>query len=119
MAKHEITNQDDIIDSRYVIERIDTLEADENRTEEETAELAALKALQEEGECSPDWRYGETLIRYDYFKEYAQQLAEDTGAIRHETSWPYTCIDWERAARELKMDYTAVYFGGIEYFIRS
>jgi antirestriction protein len=38
-------------------------------------------------------------------EEFAQQLAEDIGAIQ-EQDWPYTCIDWEQAAREIMYDYS-------------
>lgn len=83
------------------------------------AELAALLALQEECEgCCEDWRYGASLIRDSYFKEYAQELAEDIGAINEDATWPNTCIDWKQAARELQMDYTRVDFDGVAYWIR-
>ena len=115
----EITNSDDIIDSRDVIARIDELEGMDERDDDEDAELAALKALAEEGEASPDWTYGETLIRESYFQEYAQQLAEDIGAIDPKATWPMNCIDWEQAAKELRYDYTTIDFDGVEYLIRS
>ena len=115
----EINSAHDVIDSRDVIERIEWLEDDEDRTEEETIELNLLKALQDEAEgYCPDWRYGAGLVRDSYFEEYAQQLAEDIGAIDGDASWPNNCIDWERAARELKFDYTAVDFDGVIYWVR-
>lgn len=84
-------------------------------------ELKALKALADEaqGYCS-DWRHGAGLIRESHFKDYAQQFAEDIGAIKADASsqWPYTCIDWEKAARELKMDYTEVDYDGVAYLVR-
>ena len=82
-------------------------------------ELAALESLQEQAEgYSEDWRYGAQLIRDDKFIEYAQQLAEDIGAIARDQQWPLNCIDWEEAAKELKMDYTSVEFGNYEYWLR-
>ena len=140
-------NTDDVIDSRDVIARIEELTeqrdtfgaTDEDEAEasieeisghakrdqwdkenpEEKDELDALKRLAEEAEgYAPDWTHGETLIRDSYFTEYAQQLAEDIGAIKSDASWPATCIDWEQAARELKMDYTAVEFDGVTYWVR-
>lgn len=45
---------------------------------------------------------------HDTERDFAQQLAEDIGAISDDARWPYTCIDWDQAARELMMDYTAV-----------
>lgn len=34
--------------------------------------------------------------------DYAQELAEDIGAISRDAQWPLYCIDWERAWRELE-----------------
>ena len=58
-----------------------------------------------------------TLIRDSYFVTYAQGFAEDIGAIPSEWTWPTTCIDWERAARELQMDYTSVQFNGVDVLV--
>ena len=128
--KKEISNHDDIIDSRDVIERIDELENSfpdicEHCGEglsclDDFDELKALKELAKEGEdYSSDWKYGEGLIRDTYFKNYAMELAEDIGAIDPKANWPTTCIDWEQAARELQMDYTMIEYDGIDYWIRS
>lgn len=82
-------------------------------------ELHALKAFRDEFEnyCS-DWRHGETLIRDSYFTEYAQELADDIGAINRDAAWPANCIDWAKAARELQMDYTSGEFDGVTYWAR-
>ena len=82
-------------------------------------ELAILKALADEASgYAADWPHGETLIRDSYFKDYAMELADDIGAIDNNASWPLTCIDWDQAARELRMDYSAVDFDGVTYWIR-
>ncbi len=115
----EISNHEDIIDSRDVIERIEWLEGDDERTEDESSELAALLALVDEAEgyCA-DWRHGAALIRATYFVTYAQELADDIGAVDSSAGWPAYCIDWDRAARDLSMDYTSVSFDGIDYWVR-
>lgn len=114
-----ITNHDDYIDSRDVIARIEELEAIEEPDEEDRRELASLIKLAAEGEdYSEDWKYGAQLIRDSYFKEYAQELADDTGAINAKATWPNNCIDWERAARELQYDYTSIDFDGVTYWVR-
>ena len=59
------------------------------------------------------------MILEDDFEDYARQLADDLGAIPDENRWPCTCIDWERAARELAMDYTSVEYQGDTYLVRS
>lgn len=161
MRTDEITNYEDLIDSRDVIARIGELEEqeelaaddarriaelheeanatdDEDRAESlrgeaevleaglltldasETAELAALRALADEAEGSPDWRHGETLIRDSYFEDYARQLSDDMhGRDSAGHSWPFTCIDWAEAASELQQDYFSVDFDGVTYWIRS
>ena len=60
-----------------------------------------------------------TMIPASDFEEYAQELAEEIGAISHDRQWPNYCIDWERAARELKMDYTSVEVNGTTYYFRA
>ena len=117
---NSIDNTQDIIDSRDVIERIEELEDDfDNLDKTELEELETLKALQKEGEdyCS-DWSYGEVLIRDSYFKEYAEELANEIGAIDSNVNWPVSCIDWEQAASELQMDYNCIDFDGVDYWIR-
>lgn len=124
----EITNYEDIIDSRDVIARIEYLTEDKRAyeedaegewTEDEETELSALTALASEAiRCSDDWEYGESLIRDSYFEEYAQLLAEDLGLGSPYDAWPMTCIDWERAALDLQSDYNAVQFGDVTYWIR-
>lgn len=133
-----IDNSADIIDSRDVIARIDYLESErETVAETETTapgaltlqewdegdegeELKALKALADEASGSADWQHGEALIRDSYFEDYARDLAEDIyGRELGEAKWPFTCIDWEEAADQLKQDYFSVDFAGVTYWIRS
>jgi hypothetical protein len=127
---------DDIIDSRDIIARFKELDSDrddllgENEEDsdegiealkdwDEADEYSALKGLIDEAEGYGDWRHGETLINDDYFKRYAQELAEDLGLMENCDKWPATCIDWEKAADELKQDYTSVEFDGQTYWMRS
>lgn len=139
-ATDSITNDADVIDSRDIIARIEALtdERDNCLTDlgddasreqraavwatdypDDAAELAALESLAEEAEgYAADWKYGETLIRDSYFQAYAQELAEDIGAVPSDAAWPAYCIDWEQAARDLRMDYTAVDFDGVTYWVR-
>jgi hypothetical protein len=87
--------------------------------EDESEELLSLRKLNAQGEeSSDDWSYGATLIRDSYFTEYARELTEDIGAIPNDAAWPLHCIDWEWAARELRMDYTPVEFDGVTYWVR-
>jgi hypothetical protein len=131
-----ISNSDNVIDSRDVIARIRDLESeiedildsedkedwdkhDQEEVDDLRDELAALKALEEEASASPDWIYGETLIRDSYFTEYAQQLADDLGVIDRNAGWPTAYVDWDAAADALKQDYISVDYDGVEYWIRG
>ena len=49
----------------------------------------------------------------DYgFEEYAEDFADDLGAIDSNAGWPLYHIDWKAAARDLKMDMMSVEYGG-------
>lgn len=118
------TSNDDVIDSRDVIDRIEYLSYLEeedyvpgDNDQDDIEELAALRNLEKEASESPDWSYGETLIRDSYFAEYAQEMAEEVETIPE--CWPFNCIDWKQAAEELKYDYFQVDFDGVKYWIRS
>lgn len=50
---------------------------------------------------------------------YCQDLAADIGAISGEERWPVYCIDWERAAADLAMDYSQFEYDGTTYYVRS
>ena len=117
-----ITNYDDLIDLRDVEARIEELkdvQVDRDLDDAELAERLSLRGLMAGDLDGWDPEDEPTLIRGSYFVEYAQELAEDLGALNTITSWPNRWIDWERAADELKTDYTAIDFDGVEYFIRS
>jgi hypothetical protein len=115
-----MNNMEDIIDSRDIIERINLLEslnADDEISEDEEHELSVLRDLNSQGDdYIADWQYGIPLIRWNYFATYTQELAYDTGAISDTATWPHNCIDWERAAEELKWDYTSLEFDGVVYY---
>jgi hypothetical protein len=134
-----ISNADNVIESCDIIARIEELEADRNNAEgissdgsfypltpsewerdnpEDAEELATLTALAEEAEgYAPDWTHGETLIRDSYFTEYAMGLLADCGDLPRELPH-YIVIDEEATARNIRMDYTAVEFGDVTYWIR-
>lgn len=120
-----LTNTADTIDLRDVIARVEELEAEQPLvSDDDLAELDMLKRLLEEckgnggdEEWDGDW-YPVTLIRESYFTEYAQELAEDIGAVDAKATWPNNCIDWDHAACELMMDYTGIEFDGVTYYCR-
>jgi len=83
---------------------------------DEKEELDELETL--ENEIS-EFKHGETMIPENDFEDYARELAEDIGAISGNEEWPCNCIDWERAARELAMDYSTVEYQGDTYLVRN
>jgi hypothetical protein len=128
-----VDNGTETIDSRDIIARIDELQAERDTYDgergeerdpwtavypEDAAELAALHKLATEAEgYAADWHHGEVLIRDDYFTDYAREMLEDCGTIpRDLPSWVE--IDWKATARNVRMDYTAVDFDGVTYWIR-
>jgi hypothetical protein len=124
---------EDIIDVRDLIERVDELRQERDDAEtvgeweasDECGELAFLESVLADLEGNggdEQWEgswYPGTLIRDSYFGDYAQELAEDVCSDTiSNASWPLTCIDWERAARELRMDYTSTEIDGVTYWYR-
>lgn len=70
-------------------------------------------------EVGDEWPYGAQLIPESDFEDYARDLAEDCGAFPVDgLQWPYTCINWEWAARELSHDYSLITFDGDDYYVR-
>jgi hypothetical protein len=44
--------------------------------------------------------------RYDSFMTFAEELAQELyGQELEAARWPFSCIDWDRAARDLSFDY--------------
>ena len=129
----------DRIDMEEITDRIEELRASRDEYNEkmddenawagiddgEPEELAELEELIEElrgagggdHQWEGDWYPRELIADYS-FEEYAQELADDIGAINSDAGWPNNCIDWERAARELAMDYSMVEFRGTDYYWR-
>lgn len=120
---------EDVFDSRDLIERIADLESeladahDDNETDDVLdmrAELATLQAFAEEARgYVPDFIYGESFISEDYFTTYAQDYADEVGAIDSRASWPLTFIDWPAAAAALQQDYTSFDLDGVTFWARS
>jgi hypothetical protein len=136
----DVSNTDDIIDSRDIIARIEELEAeleggtldektneyvmvdddgDEINMDDEYEELEVLKVLAEEAENCCSWEDGETLISDNYFEQYAVDFAEDIGAVGSEDQWPLQHIDWKAAAADLQTDYSSVDYDGQTFWVRS
>src|ERR1017187_919831 len=139
----EISNSEDVMDSRDVMERLDELEMErqdlvdavqsageaedfesskvslELWDEDYGDELKSLKSLAEEGEnLTREWRDGTTLIRESYWVEYVEDLCKDIGDMPREIPH-YIVIDWESTADNIAVDYSTLDFDGVTYYIRS
>lgn len=118
--EHANEEADDTQEGAAAVETATAALNDWDNNSDEAEELKQLRALATEAEgYSDDWRYGATLIRDSYFKEYTIDLARDLhGKAIDNAEWPFSCIDWEKAADQLKQDYTALDFNGVEYWVR-
>lgn len=116
-----------ILDSRDLIERLEELqgmrdafldnpEYEADLDPEEWTEYNALVSLADSG--IEDWEYGAQFVPDSDFEDYARELAEECGHMADDAVWPFTCIDWEKAADELSHDYTLVTFLGTHYYVR-
>lgn len=117
------TPLDDLIDSRDVTAAIEDLETDIELgdLEADDDEYTSLKDLEQQGETQfGEWNWGAVLIAESYFPSYVETLAQDTveGFKDNEETWPYSCIDWERAAEELSIDYTVMEWEGQAFYVR-
>ena len=128
--QNTISNNDDLIDRRVIIERIEELKLErdnfisehgEEKLDEfnlsiEGKELQTLEALQSEAEeYAQDWKYGEQLIRRSYFEQAMDEMIEDSYELpKNLPSWMSIQLDYEA----LEQDYTSVDFDGVEYLIR-
>lgn len=65
-----------------------------------------------------DWDNGVTFVKDSYFEEFAEDEADQLGLVENK-QWPYDCIDWEKAANRLQMDYSSVEFDGETYWYRD
>jgi len=124
-----ISNRQDIIDSRDIIDELNELEGDlecyiddEGGTEEDFPAIDRLNELREWNELGDDiddWDYGAMLIHYDYFSEYAKELVKDIGDLPKDLPWYIESnIDWDGVADDLMSDYTSIELGGQTYLVR-
>jgi len=110
------------IDTCDLVSELNDLEAEDGdgkdglEAEEIERRDAIRELLEDIGSEDDD---GVTLIPEDGFVEYAQELAEDIGAVEDFSAWPATCIDWQAAANDLATDYSTVEFDGESYYYQG
>ena len=113
-----------LIDSRDVIERIAELETDRDLALESGEdfdhqdELDALIELREQCEECDEWEDGATLVAWEYWDKYVEDLIIDIGDLPRNVP-DYIVIDWQATAENIAADYTIVSFDGSSYYIRN
>ena len=111
-------NEQRLAEASAALESTDPLDADDAQ------ELAELIAFRDELDGG-DWKYGTQLVLDSDFEEHARELArelaEDCGDLPRDATnrWPFTCINWTHAAKELQQDYTSAELDGRTYWCRS
>lgn len=145
-VRQGVSNFDDRIDSRDVVERIEELEAeftdDEGQLcfadDDNLAEYQALNRLMGELAKVADYEghardgmfltheshmsayaaefYAET---YQPFKEYDGRQFKDVEVPWDElmSRLPYSCIDWEQVARVMESESNSVDWDGVTYYV--
>lgn len=130
-----VSKYDDIVNAADIDARIDEIETEmscaveaavafdfesvfaDGVSPDDVEELAALRKFRDQAmSYSNEWRHGVSLIADRYFKQYAMDYAEETAGVSS-SAWPFTCIDWDRAATDLRTDWTAVDFDGETFWI--
>lgn len=138
MARREISNRDDLVDSRAVLTRVEELESERDDHYESSEqpwssadfdaaqELEQLTALVAElrgvgGDRPED---GQTLIRENYLSDYVKELyleCTDQDLLRQvqeQLEGPWNHVDWAAVAEDERSDYTEVTWAGVTYYVR-
>ncbi len=121
-ASLEDLSLEDRIDSRDMAEWLsdynDAAGEGEDRGDERDELARVIRGLAEDLD-GEGWEWGIGFIADRDFEEYARELADDIGAMPEHYTWPTSCIDWEQAARELRMDYSATEINGRTFWYRE
>jgi hypothetical protein len=132
------TNQDDLVDVRDLIARLEELQTQKELRESDHAEDSGMPSeLDEEDQTELDqiegllddlrgyggdhqWKgswYPVTLIRDSHFVDYCKELVVDIGDLPNDIP-DYLCINWEGTANNLQVDYASVEWDGVTYWYR-
>jgi uncharacterized protein (UPF0335 family) len=100
----------------WVCNQVGFSREEQNELDNLAAVLEELKGYGGDEQWRGDW-YPITLIRESHFTEYTREMLEDCGTIpRDLPAWVH--IDWEATAREVKMDYSYISIGEMDYLYR-
>jgi hypothetical protein len=144
MRSPDLSNYADVIDTRWVIERVEELEAEyaapeDNWVIDDFNEYKALTGLL--AECREIAQYeghpedGMTLVRETYMREHVAEYYADTYGNRFkeydphqfkdvDVTWddltsqlPFSCIDWEKVAEVVESESDSVTYDGVTYYL--
>lgn len=120
MAQPDYNGEWGQLDSRDLIARREELESQQagDLDTDELRELLEIRELEEEAPGEDSFESGVFFIREDKFVEYAEQLADEIGAVDRNANWPICHIDWDAAADSLSQDYSTVEFFGHTWYVR-
>jgi hypoxanthine phosphoribosyltransferase len=112
----DITNFDDVIDSRDILEYIEKYKDVEDFEEK----VKALQSIVEEycdnyTDGLEDLKFGVFFIRDSYFEEYMSDYFFEVNQVDEALE---CYIDIEAFARDQQYDYASVNFRGIDYWYR-
>ena len=107
----------DIIDSRDLLEELETLDEEDSYDKERIEMIDDLK--EEVGK--DNFEMGVTFIRENYWVQYCEDLAYDCGYMdRQDDNNPLQYyIDWQGWADAVEMDYDQIDFDGDTYYWRA
>lgn len=128
--KESVQNRDawtfldeDVLDLRDLIEYLDNYPTSRRDPDWDRDEANLVRRLKRDlMDHDIDRGYAEnepTAIAEKYFEEYAEEFANDIGAINRDAHWPLSHIDWKQAADALKEDYTEFKLGGRTFYVRA
>lgn len=94
----------------------------ENEVGSDADELKNLIELKDQfgrDQFGREWFDGIRLILEQDFTEFAEDEADQLGLVEDTNTWPYCCIDWQKAADRLMMGYSSVDYDGETYYFRN
>lgn len=122
MDVRNVSNMDDIIDSRDAVLALDALKdewaSDPAGFDSEEA-LEALEEFVDELNATfgeQEVEFGITLVRDTHWDQYAEEYADEVMEIPNEMA---SYFDYDKFAEDLQQDYTEVQFDSIPYYGRG
>ena len=105
----------DILDSRDLLEELETLDEEDSYDKERIEMIDDLK--EEVGK--DNFEMGVTFIRENYWVQYCEDLAYDCGYLDRQENPLHHHIDWQGWADAVEMDYSQIDFDGDTYYWRA